>query len=207
MRFCRNILGVKNLQVVQWYIALVFRKLRIIQYWIKLDLLLRNIYNMLANDAINNVTYNGNNWAYNVKSMLDSLGLSYIWDNQDTFEKIPFSVISVKQRTLDHYENTPIQIYRHFHLQKLKIFRYKNSDIFHMSAQNIDCGYSLEPPWWGGSNEYPQSMFLIRNKKIIYTPVNLSFQFPFSGWRCPPAYLIWSIHISTYKIRQSFFKS
>ena len=32
-------------------------------------------------------------------------------------------------------------------------------------------------------------------------------QFPFSGWRCPPAYLIWGIHISTYKIRQSFFKS
>ena len=31
--------------------------------------------------------------------------------------------------------------------------------------------------------------------------------FSFSGWRCPPAYLIWGIHISTYKIRQSFFKS
>ena len=41
----------------------------------------------------------------------------------------------------------------------------KNSDIFHISAQNIDCGYSLEPPQQGGSNEYPQSMFLIRNKK------------------------------------------
>ena len=24
--------------------------------------------------------------------------------------------------------------------------------------QNIDCGYSLEPPPVGGSNEYPQSM-------------------------------------------------
>ena len=31
--------------------------------------------------------------------------------------------------------------------------------------------------------------------------------FPFSGWRCPPAYLILGIHISTYQIRQSFFKS
>ena len=31
--------------------------------------------------------------------------------------------------------------------------------IFHISAQNIDCGYSLEPPRRGGSNEYPQSMF------------------------------------------------
>ena len=30
-----------------------------------------------------------------------------------------------------HYENTPIQIYRKFHLQKLQIFtEKKNSDIF-----------------------------------------------------------------------------
>ena len=41
----------------------------------------------------------------------------------------------------------------------------KNYDIFLISAQNIDCRYSLEPPRWGGSNEYPQSMFLSRNKK------------------------------------------
>ena len=38
-----------------------------------------------------------------------------------------------------HYENTFIQINRKFQ-QKLKIFPYKNSDIFHISAQNIDCG-------------------------------------------------------------------
>ena len=25
-------------------------------------------------------------------------------------------------------------------------FQIKNSDIFHISTQNIDCGYSLEPP-------------------------------------------------------------
>ena len=30
---------------------------------------------------------------------------------------------------------------------------------FYISAQNIDCGYSFEPPRRGGSNEYPQSMF------------------------------------------------
>ena len=33
-----------------------------------------------------------------------------------------------------------IQIYRKFDLQKLKIFRKKNSDIFNISAQKIDCG-------------------------------------------------------------------
>ena len=41
----------------------------------------------------------------------------------------------------------------------------KNSDIFHISAQNIDCGHSLEPPHQCASNEYPQSIILSRNKK------------------------------------------
>ena len=40
-----------------------------------------------------------------------------------------------------------------------KKIQIKNSHSLHISAQNIDCGYSLEPPWQGGSNEYPQSMF------------------------------------------------
>ena len=38
--------------------------------------------------------------------------------------------------------------------------------IIHISAQNIDCGYSLEPPRRGGSNEYPQSMFWAEIWKI-----------------------------------------
>ena len=59
----------------------------------------------------------------------------------------------------NHYENTPIQIYRKNSPPKTENFQIKNSDIFHISAQNIDCGYSLEPPQRGGSNEYPQSMF------------------------------------------------
>ena len=42
---------------------------------------------------------------------------------------------------------------------------------FHIAAQNINCGYSVEPPRRGGSNEYPQSMFLSRDKKkIMYSP-------------------------------------
>ena len=46
----------------------------------------------------------------------------------------------------------------------------KNSDIFHISAQNITCEYSLEPPRRGGSSEYPQSLILSRNEKNnVYT--------------------------------------
>ena len=45
-----------------------------------------------------------------------------------------------------HYENKPIQIYWKFYHQKNESFQMKNSNFFHISAQNIDCGYSLEPP-------------------------------------------------------------
>ena len=48
---------------------------------------------------------------------------------------------------------------------KTENYQIKKYDIFYISAQNIDCGYSLEPPQRGGSNKYPQSMFLSRNKK------------------------------------------
>ena len=58
-----------------------------------------------------------------------------------------------------HYENKPIQNILKILPPKNESFQMKNSKIFHISAQNIDCGYSLEPPRWGGSNEYPQSMF------------------------------------------------
>ena len=42
---------------------------------------------------------------------------------------------------------------------KNEFFQINNSNIFHISSQNIDCEYSLEPIQPGGSNEYPQSMF------------------------------------------------
>ena len=45
----------------------------------------------------------------------------------------------------------------HFYIVKLGFTRVYI--IFLISVQNIDCGYSLEPPRRGGSNEYPQSMF------------------------------------------------
>ena len=65
----------------------------------------------------------------------------------------------------------------------------KNSDIFHISAQNIDCRYSLEPPRRGGSNEYHNLYvfaeavltsthnlcFWAEIRKIMYIPLNPSF--------------------------------
>ena len=58
---------------------------------------------------------------------------------------------------------------------KIENFQLKNFDIFLIFAQNIDCGYMLEPSRRGGSNEYPQSMFWSKNKKNRYTLAYPSF--------------------------------
>ena len=75
-----------------------------------------------------------------------------------------------------------------FTTKKRENFQTKHSYIFHISAQNIDCVYSLEPPRRnidcvyslepprrGGSNEYTQSMFLSRNKKNNVYPCKPQF--------------------------------
>ena len=73
------------------------------------------------------------------------------------------------------YENLPMQYTEKRIGSKKRNFNWKNFDIYHIFAQNIDCGYSLEPPRRGGSNEYPQSLFWSKNKKNRYTPAYPSF--------------------------------
>ena len=55
----------------------------------------------------------------------------------------------------------------HFYIVKLE---YTGVYLFFLFLlQNIDCGYSLEPPRWGSSNVYPQSMFwgkLLKNQNF-----------------------------------------
>ena len=55
-----------------------------------------------------------------------------------------------KQAYSNILENLPAK-YENFQI-KIIIF-------FVCLLKNIDCGYSIEPPRRGGSNEYPQSMF------------------------------------------------
>ena len=78
-------------------------------------------------------------------------------------------VFITKTRLFKYTEN--------FTTKKNENFQMKNSDIFHISAQNIDCGYSLEPPCQGGSYEYPQAMFLSRNKKNNVYPCKPQFYY------------------------------
>ena len=88
----------------------------------------------------------------------------------------------------------PTQIYWKFYHQKKKKkkkkkkrknenFQIKKTDIFHISAQNIDCGYSLEPPWRGGSSEYPQFMFLSRNENNNVYPCKPQFYYIKVGFK------------------------
>ena len=62
-----------------------------------------------------------------------------------------------------------------FTTKKNENFQIKKSDVFHISAQNIDRGYSLKPPRRGGCNEYQQSMFLSRNKENNEYPCKPQF--------------------------------
>ena len=67
-----------------------------------------------------------------------------------------------KMSRLDYTDaNTKPRLFKYIENFTTKTWKFsdKNSDIFHISAQNIDCGYSLEPPRRGGSNEDPQSVF------------------------------------------------
>ena len=54
----------------------------------------------------------------------------------------------------------------------------KNSYIFHISAQNIDCGYSLEPP-----QRVPTIYVLSRNKKNNVYPCKPQFDYINVGFK------------------------
>ena len=49
----------------------------------------------------------------------------------------------------------------------MSVFQLISTEIFLFLHGNKCCGYSLEVPHWGTSNEYPQYMFPWRNKKTI----------------------------------------
>ena len=87
------------------------------------------------------------------------------------------SYLNVIKGLWNHYENMPIQILLKILPPKNENFRIKNSDIVLISAQNIHCGYSLEPPQRGGPNDYPQSMLLSRNKANNVYPCKPQFYY------------------------------
>ena len=102
--FCRWILNVRkstNLSGLYGelgrYPLSIYRKISMVRYWIKIlsssnSFIPKSMYYMLKNDVDNNMTYKGLNWVFQIKQILDSLGLSNIWIHQNTTD-IPFDLI------------------------------------------------------------------------------------------------------------------
>ena len=71
------------------------------------DSRIKIIYESLFNDAEQNITYNKRNWAYQIKSTLEQLGLTFVWTEQETLtEKSEQTYIYnlIKQRLFVHYK-------------------------------------------------------------------------------------------------------
>ena len=70
------------------------------------------------------------------------------------------NMLDVEIDTAHQFKTCPCNEYPlnpHFYIVKVG---YAGVYLFFLFLlQNIDCGYSLEPPRRGGSNVYPQSMF------------------------------------------------
>ena len=94
-------------------------------------------------------------------------------DSLCLFLKVCISIM--KTRLFKYTEN--------FTTKKRKFSDKKLWFFFHISAQNIDRGYSLEPPRRGSSNGYPQSMFLSRNKKNNVYPCKPQFYYTKVGFK------------------------
>ena len=60
----------------------------------------------------------------------------------------------------------------HFYIEKLGFAGIYIFSLF--LIQNIYCGYSLEPPLRGGSNVYPQSIFLAKMLKYYFFVIKFS---------------------------------
>ena len=104
-----------------------------------------------------------------------------------------------------HHHSIPYKIRLKRSITKTCLFKYieyftskkkqkKISDIFHISAQNIDCWYSLELPWRGDSYKYPQSMFLSKDNKNNVYP-------------CKPQFYVIKVWIKGVKNIQACFRN
>ena len=114
-KFLRFILGVKkstNLAALYGELGripfIVLRNINMIKYWLKIlhqdnTSLLKQVYLMLKQDIDDNIIYNGQNWASQIKLILQRHGFEYVWREQATID-IPFQ--SIRQRILDTYKQT-----------------------------------------------------------------------------------------------------
>ena len=134
-KFLRRVLGVKkstNLTALYGELGRIplaeVRKITMIKYWMKIlrqnnSSLVKAIYMMLKEDTDLNHNYNEQNWAFQIKSILQHHGFAYVWNNQFAIE-IPFQTI--KQRIFDNYfQRWYCDINNSSRLQSYCIFKHK----------------------------------------------------------------------------------
>lgn len=110
-KFCRKVLYVKkstNLNAMYGELGrvpmFIQRKIQMIKYWAKIlskpeTTILYKTYTMLKN-KVNIGCTDSNNWAYQIKLILDRSGFSNIWLLQHTS---PYLINLIKTRILDNY--------------------------------------------------------------------------------------------------------
>ena len=114
-KFLRKILGVrKSTNLIGLYgetgrLPLqIIRKIHMFRYWIKLlqlndNTIVKQMYITLMQDADLERTYNNQNWAFQIKSLLESLGLPNLWLNQEHYT---INLSQIKQRLFDQYHQS-----------------------------------------------------------------------------------------------------
>ena len=112
-------------------------------------------------------------WGFVWRACQKGMLISFIKDIRDDTKDVP-------QPRSTRFTRHPLR--KHTYSNTLKMLQPKNENFqiiknltfFHISAQIIDCGYLLEPPRRGGSNEYHNLCFS-KISKVMYTPVNSTF--------------------------------
>ena len=96
------------------------------------------------------------------------IGFGYLLQKNDwevsTVGVVRFGRAAVAVRTLEDRTYMYIEFIA---VDKVLFFNIKVLILFLFLHKNIRCGYSLEAPHRGASNEYPQYMILWSNKKIF----------------------------------------
>ena len=89
----------------------------------------------------------------NLHELSNSIFSEKIRQKNSKCRQLKFNSVSITKTRLYHFD--PLK--PHFYIIKLGFTGVYI--MFLISAKNIDCGYSLEPPLRGDSYKYPQSMF------------------------------------------------
>ena len=79
--------------------------------------------------------------------------------------------------------------HRFFSAVKIQNFIGKLSSVFNIFAPNIDCGYTLEPPQRGDSNEYHNLCFVSNLRKIgksQFYYIKVGYEGIYVTWTCYP---------------------